>query len=139
MQTSTSSLNIATLMLIGMFALVILSLLTLAIYFFGGQSPFERNIKGRIEAAVNPAEVLTAHRQYNRFRLVFTLAMMVGFYVLLYRTAPAQTEQATQSFFAAVGVVVQQGREAVGDLLEELGIGNECECADPSRIGGNGP
>ena len=125
MQTSASSLNLVTILLISMFVLVLLSLLTLAIYFFGGRSPLQRNVKGRIEAAVNPAEVLTAHRQYNRFRLIFTLALVVSFYWILHRTAPAQTEQATNAFLEAISITVRAARDGAGALVQELRSGNE--------------
>jgi hypothetical protein len=137
METSTSSFNIATFMLIGMFVLVVVSFFTLAVYFFGSRSPLERNATGRIEAALPAADVLQAHRQFRSQRMVASLLGLL--WLVLHEAAPSQTDQATASLFEAVSIALRSARDGIVTLAEELGIGNECECSDPSRIGGNGP
>lgn len=139
METVDTPINLAAILLVGMGVAVLLSLITLAFYFFGGYSPVERHVHGRVEANINPAEVLAANRQFRNQRLAATLLGVFLLWFFMHQAAPAQTEQATASFFEAISVTVSVARDAVVRVAQELGIGNECECADPSRIGGNGP
>jgi hypothetical protein len=125
MEATNSSINIATILLIGMGGLIVLSLITLAVYFFGGPSPLERNALGRIENAVKPEDALRAERQFRGQRLIATLILVLLVWGGLYQAAPAQTEQATVSFFQAVGIAAGRVQEATKALLHELGIGNE--------------
>lgn len=139
METVDTPINLATILLAGMGVAVVVSLVTLAIYFFGGRSPVERHVHGRVEANINPAEVLAANRQFRNQRFAATLLGIFLIWFFMHQAAPAQTEEATASFFEAVSITVSATRDAVVRVAHELGIGNECECSDPSRIGGNGP
>jgi hypothetical protein len=125
MEASNSSFNIATIMLVGMFVLVIVSFVTLAIYFFGGRTPLERNALGRIENALAPADVLRAHREFRSQRMAAALVVffIAGFF--LHQAAPVQTEQATTAFFEAVSITLGAAKDAAVALGQELGIGNE--------------
>lgn len=118
MDAAYSSINIVTMVLIAILLLVAWSVLTLGVYFFGGRSPLERNVKGRIEANTKPEEVLTAQRQYSRFRLVFTLSVMTGVYLVLRQTAPLETGQATDALLEAFLVTLSKVRELVEVLLQ---------------------
>jgi hypothetical protein len=120
MDASYSSVNIVTMVLIGIAVLVMLSVFTLGVYFFGGSSPLERNAKGRIEANLKPEEVLTAHRQYNRFRFVFALSVMTGLYLILRRSAPVETAQATDALLEALSVTLNKLRELLAGLLQGM-------------------
>ena len=139
METVDAPINLAMILLVGMGVAVILSLITLAFYFFGGYSPVERHVRGRVEANINPAEVLAANRQFRNQRFAAGLLGIFLIWFFMHQAAPAQTEQATASFAEAVSITVSATRDAVVRVAHELGIGNECECADPSRIGRNGP
>jgi flagellar basal body-associated protein FliL len=118
MDTPDSSINIATILLILIGGLVVLSLLTLAVYFFGGSSPLERNALGRVEAAQKPEEVLKAQRQYSSLRLIFTLVVVLGFYLFLRGTAPEQTDQAISAFVEAVSIALNKVQMAMRTLLQ---------------------
>ena len=139
METVDTPINLPTILLVGIGVAVIFSLITLAFYFFGGYSPVERHVRGRVEANINPAEVLAANRQFRNGRLAATLLGIFLLWFFMHQAAPTPTEQATASFFEAVSITVSATRDAVVRVAQELGIGNECKCADPSRIGGNGP
>lgn len=108
MEPVNSSINIVTLVLIGIGVVVVLSLFTLGFYFFGGSSPLERNALGRIEAAQKPEDVLKAQRKYSSRRLAFTIFVAFGFYLFLHRAAREQTDQATTAFFEAFTIAVSQ-------------------------------
>ena len=139
MESADSSFNLATYALLFMAVAIGISVVTLALYFFGGGGPLERNAIGRMEAALAPADVLRAQRQFRSQRFAMLLATGVLVWVFLHQAAPAQTEQATASFFEAVTISARTVRDATVVLAQELGFGDECECSDPSRIGRYGP
>lgn len=120
-----SSINLATIALIGMGVAVVLSLITLMIYFFGGPSPMERHLLGRIEANSSPGDVLRAQRQYRTQRLAWILLFVLIIWAVLYQAAPMQMEQAGAAFFEAVSITARAARDATGALVQELRSGNE--------------
>ena len=139
MESADSSFILATYALLFMAVAIGISVVTLALYFFGGGGPLERNAIGRMEAALAPADVLRAQRQFRSQRFGILLVTLIAAWLFLHQAAPAQTEQATTSFFEAVTVAAGIVGDATVALAQELGIGNDCECSDPSRIGRNGP
>ena len=139
MESANSTFNLATIALLVMAGAIIVSVLTLVFYFFGGSGPLERNALGRVEAALAPADVLRAQRQFRSQRIGMLIFAGVVTWAFLHQAAPAQTEQATASFFEAVAIAAGSIRDAGVAVAQELGIGNECECSDPSRIGRYGP
>lgn len=88
MEAATSSFNIVTFMLIGMLVLIVISLFTLASYFWGARSPLERNALSRIDAALPPADVLQAHRQFRNQRLAASLLGVLVLWFVLHQAAP---------------------------------------------------
>ena len=108
MEPVNSSINLVTLVLIGIGIVVVLSLFTLGYYFFGGSSPLERNALGRIEAAQKPEDVLKAQQRFSNRRLFFAIMLAFGFYLFLHQAASEQTDQATTSFFEALTIAVSQ-------------------------------
>jgi uncharacterized BrkB/YihY/UPF0761 family membrane protein len=139
MDPINSSFNLATFILVGFAVLVVFSMISLFVFWFVVPSPLERNVYGRIEAAQKPEDVLKAQRSYAGWRFLVGAAFLIGGLGWLYIAAPDQTRTAAASFGEAVVIAGGDLIDATRSLLQELGIGNECECADPSRISGNGP
>lgn len=108
MEPVNSSINIVTLVLVGIGVLIVLSLFTLAYYFFGGSDPLERNALGRIEAAQKPEDVLKAQRQFTSLRFAFTIVMVFGCYLFLRGAAPVQTDRAITALFEAFTIAMSQ-------------------------------
>jgi len=123
MENAGTPFNLATYALLFMAGAIILSIASLAFYFFGGGGPLERNALGRVEAAISPADVLRAQRQFRSQRFAVLLLTGVLVWVFLHQAAPAQTEQATASFFEAVAVTAGTVRDALVALAQELGFG----------------
>ncbi len=123
MEASNSSINIATILLVGMIVVGFLSLVTLAIYFFGGESPLERNALGRIEAARNAADVLLEQRRFSRARFTFWVGVIGIVIAALFVASPDDMMNATVSFVDALLVAVGKVRSAMDMLVQQLRSG----------------
>jgi hypothetical protein len=120
MEQGNFSINIVTIVLIGIGVLVVFSLFTLAFYFFGESSPLQRNALGRIEAAQKPEDVLNAQRQFSSLRLAFAIVMVFVLYLFLRGAAPVQTDQAIAAFFEAFTIAMSKLFVGIKAVVSEV-------------------
>lgn len=119
MDTFNSSSNIVTFILIGIGVFVFWSGVTLFRYFFGGRNPLEWNTIARVEAAQNPANLMSAYNDYQSRRFLLTffgILFAVGSLVLF---APDQAAIILAALRDALGIIFGRLVESARVFLEQ--------------------
>ena len=100
---------------------IMLSVITLFIYFFGGPNPLSRNAEARLEAAQNPGQLLELWRQYRRRRRLGVLAVLALMFVGLVLLAPEAAIVLAQGLLAAGSEILAAIQSSAEILAEQVG------------------
>lgn len=78
------SLDINTLMLVAVVTVLLLSVRTLIVYFFGANGPLMKNTQARLEANKKPEELIPAAERDIAIRRFIAVGIVLGVIWLLY-------------------------------------------------------
>jgi hypothetical protein len=116
MATGSITLDYNTIFLAGVVIVLLWSLRTLFLYFFGGNDPLMGNIGARIEANRKPEELLPVAKAYEgekRFRAI--LALIIAMWILYAIDADAFIRLVTSVWQAIV-----QGAQMAADFVRQI-------------------
>lgn len=116
MATGSITLDYNTIFLVGVVIVLLWSLRTLFLYFFGGNDPLMGNIDARIEANRKPEELLPVAKAYEgekRFRAI--LALIIAMWILYAIDADAFIRLVTSVWQAIV-----QGAQMAADFVRQI-------------------
>ncbi len=113
--------NIATVTILVIGALVIISIVWLFIYFFGGRDPLRWNAEARVEAAQNPANLLNADREFRRQRNILRLLALIIVVLVFVQLAPTQSRAVGDALLVLFGEVFRVLREQISTFMASRG------------------
>jgi hypothetical protein len=120
MEILPSSLTLSGVTLVGVGLLVIVGLVSLIRFWFGGPDPFVQNAAARVEAGQNPANLLTAGLQYRRARRLRGVIVVAFVFALLTIFVPDAAEAIVEGFARAVGFVFAKLMSLLQALLATI-------------------
>jgi hypothetical protein len=115
------SINLATIALIVMGVVIIFSVLSLFVYWFGGRDPLRWNAEARVEAAQNPGNLLQADREYRRRQNWLRFLFLVTAVVILVQLAPHQARAVVDAFGVLLVEVLHVVRDSITAFLAARG------------------
>ena len=113
MNLNDPSFNLVTAFLIVMGVVIVFSVLSLFVFWFGGRNPLRWNAEARVEAAQNPGNLLQADREYRRRLNALRLFFLVGGVVIMVQIAPKESRAVAD----AVGMLLVEVLRAVRDNI----------------------
>lgn len=113
--------NLATVTILVIGVLVVISILWLFIYFFGGRDPLRWNAEARVEAAQNPANLLQADREFRRQRNILKFFALVIVILVFVQLAPTQARAVGEALVVLFAEVFRVTRELVTNFLASRG------------------
>ncbi len=113
MNINDPSFNLVTVVLIVMGVVIVLSLLSLFVFWFGGRDPLRWNAEARVEAAQNPGNLLQADREYRRRLTSLRLLFLVAAVVILVQIAPKEARAVAD----AIGMLLVEVLNVVRDSI----------------------
>lgn len=113
MAISDITIDFNTIVLVAFVVVLLWSLRTLFLYFFGGNDPLMRNTGARIEANRKPEELLPVAKAYESEKRFRALLFLVAIIWILY----AIDRDASARLAASVWAAIAQGAQIAADFV----------------------
>lgn len=116
MATGDITIDFNTIVLVAFVVVLLWSLRTLFLYFFGGNDPLMRNTGARIEANRKPEELLPVAKAYESEKRFRALLFLVAVIWILY----AIDRDASARLAASVWAAIVQGAQIAADFVRQI-------------------
>jgi hypothetical protein len=118
MTAGTVTLDFNTIFLVGVVIVLLLTLRTLFLYFFGANDPLMRNTEARLEANRKPEELIPVARAYEANRRFWALIVVLIVMWSLYGINPEASAALASSVWQFIVSIAQY----VADFVRQMSV-----------------